>query len=79
MEARDKATPTSRRNTTRTNPCRHLQGIDTAVVVSIDEWQKLKDENRLTWKDVLLGEGPRFEIPLPKRGTVKSRKPAVFD
>jgi len=40
---------------------------------------KLKDENRLTWKDVLLGEGPRFEIPLPKRGTVKSRKPAVFD
>jgi antitoxin Phd len=41
------------------------RGIDTAVVVSIDEWHKLKDENRLTWKDVLLGEGPRFEIPLP--------------
>jgi antitoxin Phd len=55
------------------------RGIDTAVVVSIDEWHKLKDENRLTWKDVLLGEGPRFEIPLPKRGTVKSRRPAVFD
>src|SRR6266705_6986179 len=32
------------------------RGIDTAVVVSIDEWHKLKDENRLTWKDVLLGE-----------------------
>jgi antitoxin Phd len=55
------------------------RGIDTAVVVSIDEWHKLKDENCLTWKDVLLGEGPRFEIPLPTRGTVKSRKPAVFD
>jgi len=55
------------------------RGIDTAVVVSIDEWRKLKGENRLTWKDLLLGEGPRFEIPLPKRGTVKSRKPAVFD
>ena len=55
------------------------RGIDTAVVVSIDEWHKLKDENRLTWKDVLLGEGPRFEIPLPKRSTVKSRKPPVFD
>ena len=55
------------------------RGIDTAVVVSIDEWHKLKDENRLTWKDVLLGPGPRFEIPLPKRGTVKSRKPPVFD
>jgi antitoxin Phd len=55
------------------------RGIDTAVVVSIDEWHKLKDENRLTWKDVLLGEGPRFEIPLPKHGMVKSRKPVVFD
>src|SRR5438445_11135576 len=55
------------------------RGIETAVVVSIDEWRKLKDENRLTWKDVLLGNGPRFEIPLPKRGMVKSRKPVVFD
>jgi antitoxin Phd len=55
------------------------RGIDTAVVVSIDEWHKLKDENRLTWKDVLLSEGPRFEIPLSKRGVVKSRKPPVFD
>jgi antitoxin Phd len=55
------------------------RGIDTAVVVSIDEWHKLKNESRLTWKDVLLGEGPRFEIPLPKRGMAKSRKPVVFD
>lgn len=55
------------------------RGIDTAVVVSIDEWHKLRERNRLTWKDVLLGEGPRFDIPLPKRGTVKLRKPPVFD
>lgn len=32
------------------------------------------DEKRLTWKDVLLGEGPRFEIPIPTRGKVQSRK-----
>ena len=55
------------------------RGIDTAVVVSIEEWHKLKNENRLTWKDVLLGKGPQFEIPLPKRGMFKSRKPAVLD
>lgn len=55
------------------------RGIDTAVVVSIDEWKTLKDEKRLTWKEVLLGEGPRFEIPLPKRGQGKSRKPPVFE
>jgi antitoxin Phd len=55
------------------------RGVDTAVVVSIDEWKKLKDEKRVTWKEVLLGEGPRFEIPLPKRGKGKSRKALVFD
>ena len=55
------------------------RGVDTAVVVSVDEWKKLKDEKRGTWKEVLLGEGPRFEIPLPKRGRGKSRKAPVFD
>jgi antitoxin Phd len=55
------------------------RGIDTAVVISVDEWRKLKDEKRLTWKEVLLGDGPRFELPLPKRGGLKSRKPPVFD
>ena len=55
------------------------RGVDTAVVVSIDEWKKLKGENRATWKEVLLGEGPRFEIPLLKRSKGKSRKAPVFD
>jgi antitoxin Phd len=55
------------------------RGVDTAVVVSIDEWKKLKGEKHVTWKDVLLGDGPRFEIPLPRRGKSKSRKAPVFD
>jgi antitoxin Phd len=55
------------------------RGVDTAVVVSIEEWRKLKDEARVTWKEVLLGEGPRFEIPLPKRSKGKSRRAPVFD
>ena len=55
------------------------RGVDAAVVLSIDEWKKLKDEKRVTWKEVLLGDGPRFEIPLPKRGKSKSRKAPVFD
>lgn len=55
------------------------RGVDTAVVVSIEEWRKLNDEKGLTWKDLLLAEGPRFEIPLPRRGAAKSRKPVVFD
>jgi antitoxin Phd len=55
------------------------RGIDTAVIVPIEEWRKFKDERRLNWKDVLLGEGPRFSISLPKRGGAKSRKVPVFN
>ena len=55
------------------------RGIDTAVVVSLEEWQKLNDKKRLSWKDVLLGEGPRFDLPLPPRRTVKTRKAPVFE
>ena len=55
------------------------RGIDTAVIVSIEEWRKLTKERRQTWKDVLLGAGPRFEIPLPKRGMSNSRTLPVLD
>jgi antitoxin Phd len=55
------------------------RGMDAAVVVSIDEWRKLKNEKHATWKEVLLGDGPRFENPLPKRGKTKSRNAPTLD
>ena len=55
------------------------RGIDTVVVVSITDWKKLKNDNSVTWKEVLLGEGPRFELPVPKRGKGPSRKTPVLD
>ena len=55
------------------------RGIDTAVVVSLEEWQKLNDKKRLSWKDVLLGKGARFDLPLPPRGMMKTRKAPVFE
>jgi antitoxin Phd len=55
------------------------RGIDTAVVVSVEEWRRSNDQNRPTGKDVLLGDGPRFKFPLPKRGTGRWRKPLVLD
>ena len=54
-------------------------GIDTAVVLSMDEWTELKGEKRVNWKEVLFGEGSSFDIPLPKRGKTKSRNAPVFD
>ena len=55
------------------------RGVDTAVVLSMHEWTELKGEKRVTWKEVLLGESPRFDIPLRKRGKTKSRSALVFD
>ncbi len=55
------------------------RGIETAVIVSIEEWRKLKNEKQQTWKDLLLGAGPHFTLSLPKRGKTKSRKPPVLD
>jgi prevent-host-death family protein len=55
------------------------RGIDTAVVVSFGEWRRLKEASRRTLKEVLLGEGPRFSLPLPGRGKVKSRPTVRFD
>ena len=55
------------------------RGVDTAVVVLVDDWRKLKDEKRLTWKEVLLGDGAGCELPLRKRRSLKSRRLPVLD
>jgi antitoxin Phd len=54
------------------------RGIETAVVVSIDEWRRTQPGARPNLKDVLLGPGPR-DILVPQRGRGKRRSPVVFD
>ena len=39
-----------------------------------EQFSELAEEKRQTWKDVPLGDGPRFELPFPKRGKRKTRK-----
>lgn len=55
------------------------RGVETAVVVSIEEWRRVQPGGRPNLKEVLLGPGPRFDIPLPPRGRGKRRPPVVFD
>lgn len=55
------------------------RGVDTAVVISLAEWRRLREVSRPSLKDVLLGSGPRFEIPLPKRGSIRGRPPVKFN
>jgi antitoxin Phd len=52
------------------------RGVETAVLVPIEEWRRLQRESRPNIKEWLLGEGPRFEDIVPKRGRWKSR-PAI--
>jgi prevent-host-death family protein len=55
------------------------RGIETAVLVPMDEWNRLKHAAKPTLKDLLLSQGPRFEIDLPKRGKLRRRPVAEFD
>jgi prevent-host-death family protein len=56
------------------------RGIETAVMVPIDEWKRIKAQARPSIKDILLDpDGPRFEDIVPPRGGYRSRIPVVFE
>jgi prevent-host-death family protein len=52
------------------------RGVEEAVLVPIEEWRRLQRVRQPNIKEWLLGEGPRFEDIVPKRGGWKSR-PAI--
>jgi antitoxin Phd len=53
------------------------RGVETAVILPIDEWQRLKPgSNESLFK--ALQAGSHFDIPIPKRGQHKHRKPVKF-
>ncbi len=54
------------------------RGVETAVLVPIDEWRRLQRESRPNIKELLLGDGPRFEDIARKRGGWKRRAPIDF-
>ena len=54
------------------------RGVEEAVLVPMEEWRRLQRESRPSIKELLLGEGPRFEDIAPQRGRWKSRPPIDF-
>ena len=54
------------------------RGIETAVVVPIEEWRRLQDSARPSLKALLLGPGPRFENLIPERRNFRRRPPVEF-
>jgi prevent-host-death family protein len=55
------------------------KGHPVAVLVSIEEWERLQKRARPTLKDLLLADEPRFEIDLPPRGHWKFRPVIRFE
>jgi antitoxin Phd len=55
------------------------RGVAAAVLVPIEEWERLQKRARPTLKDLLLADEPRFEIDLPPRGSLKLRPVIRFE
>jgi antitoxin Phd len=58
------------------------RGVETVVVVPVEEWRRLQESAKPTLKELLVDRGPKFEdfdSLLPPRGRLKSRKPPEFE
>ncbi len=56
------------------------RGVETVVVVPIEEWKRLTSSPRPDIKKLLLEDGPKFdEFPLPDRKKWRSRPPVTFE
>lgn len=46
-------------------------GVETAILVSVQEWRLLQSETRSSLKQLLLSNSGRTELTTPKRGQAK--------
>jgi antitoxin Phd len=51
------------------------RGVETAVLVPVEEWRRLQSAARPGLKQLLLSDGPRFANIVPKRGGLRRRTP----
>jgi antitoxin Phd len=54
------------------------RGVETAVLVPIDEWRRLQQSARRDLKSLLLEPRVRFEEIVVERGNLKRRPPLDF-
>ena len=53
------------------------RGVEAAVLVPIEEWRRIESVSRPGLKELLLGEGPRFESLPPGRGRMRRRRASL--
>lgn len=54
------------------------RGVEAAVLVPIEEWNRLQDAAHPTLKSLLLEPHPRFENVAPQRGSLRRRGSKLF-
>jgi antitoxin Phd len=54
------------------------RGAETAVLVPMDQWRRMRDSDARTFKELLMADEPRFDLEIPPRGRYRHRKPPVF-
>lgn len=54
------------------------RGVETVVLVPVEEWHRLQEAARPTLKELLLADSPRGEIPIPSRRRWRRRAPAAL-
>ena len=54
------------------------RGVETAVLVPIEDWRRLEQSSRAGLKTLLLAAEPRFEDIVPARRGFKRRPPVEF-
>ena len=55
------------------------RGVETAVLLPIEQWRRLEQMTRPDLKDLLLAPGARTENLTPPRGRLRHRKPHVVE
>jgi prevent-host-death family protein len=55
------------------------RGVEAAVLVPAQEWHRMKQSARPGLKELLLGDGPRFDLELPSRRRFRRRPPVALD
>jgi prevent-host-death family protein len=53
------------------------RGVEAAVLVPIEEWRRMQQASRPGLKELLLGDGPRFENLAPPRGRLRRRSSSL--
>ena len=55
------------------------RGVETVVLVAVDEWRRLQGAARPTLKELLLAASPRADLPIPPRRRLRRRAPAAIE